>query len=218
MLNSKLNIYLGVIEMVNDNDNKTYETKKNSTVLYAVLTVMIVILAVAFGFTYSQLGKANSSLEVVKGQLIEAEQKLQETKASDIMTEDTESKTGLSLVEVVYISSYANDANKNTNVTDLNRVIIRDGVEEVGTDGKVITYKLQNEDFADLVITVNSDDILIDASIQVYDSADKTNVVGSYKLSDDILEKVVSLAKSVDSSENMYSKALTGMETPESAK
>lgn len=218
MLNSKLNIYLGVIEMVNDNDNKTYETKKNSTVLYAVLTVMIVILAVAFGFTYSQLGKANSSLEVVKGQLIEAEQKLQETKASDIMTEDAESKTGLSLVEVVYISSYANDTNKNTNVTDLNRVIIRDGVEEVGTDGKVITYKLQNEDSADLVITVNSDNILIDASIQVYDSADKTNVVGSYKLSDDILEKVVSFAKSVDSSENMYSKALTGMETPESAK
>lgn len=204
--------------MINDNDNKTYETKKNSTVLYAVLTIMVVILAVAFGFTYSQLGKANSSLEIVKGQLIEAEQKLQETKASDIMTEDNESKTGLSLVEVVYISSYANDANKNTNVTDLNRVIIRDGVEEVGTDGKVITYKLQNEDFADLVITVNSDDILIDASIQVYDSADKTNVVGSYKLSDDILEKVVSLAKSVDSSENMYSKALTGMETPESAK
>lgn len=204
--------------MVNDNDNKTYETKKNSTVLYAVLTIMVVILAVAFGFTYSQLGKANSSLEVVKGQLIEAEQKLQETKAYDIMTEDTESKTGLSLVEVVYISSYANDTNKNTNVTDLSRVIIRNGVEEVGTDGKVITYKLQNEDFADLVITVNSDDILIDASIQVYDSADKTNVVGSYKLSDDILEKVVSLAKSVDSSENMYSKALTGMETPESAK
>lgn len=204
--------------MVNDNDNKTYETKKNSTVLYTVLTIMVVILAVAFGFTYSQLGKANSSLEVVKGQLIEAEQKLQETKASDIMTEDTESKTGLSLVEVVYISSYANDTNKNTNVTDLSRVIIRDGVEEVSTDGKVITYKLQNEDFADLVITVNSDDILIDASIQVYDSADKTNVVGSYKLSDDILEKVVSLAKSVDSSENMYSKALTGMETPESAK
>ena len=204
--------------MVNDNDNKTYETKKNSTVLYTVLTVMIVILAVAFGFTYSKLGKANSSLEVVKGQLIEAEQKLQETKASDIMTEDTESKTGLSLVEVVYISSYANDDNKNTNVTDLNRVIIRDGVEEVGTDGKIITYKLQNEDFADLVITVNSDDILIDASIQVYDSADKTNVVGSYKLSDDILEKVVSFAKSVDSSENMYSKALISMETPESAK
>lgn len=203
--------------MVNDNDNKTYETKKNSTILYAILTVMIVILAVAFGFTYSQLGKANSSLEVVKGQLIEAEQKLQETKASDIMTEDTESKTGLSLVEVVYISSYANDTNKNTNVTDLSRVIIRDGVEEVGTDGKVITYKLQNEDFADLVITVNSDDILIDASIQIYDNADKTNVVGSYKLSDDILEKVVSLAKSEDSSENMYSKALTGMETPESA-
>lgn len=204
--------------MVNDNDNKTYETKKNSTVLYAVLTIMVVILAVAFGFTYSKLGKVNSSLEVVKGQLIEAEQKLQETKASDIMAEDAESKTGLSLVEVVYISSYANDTNKNTNVTDLSRVIIRDGVEEVGTDGKVITYKLQNEDFADLVITVNSDDILIDASIQVYDSADKTNVVGSYKLSDDILEKVVSLAKSVDSSENMYSKALTGMETPESAK
>lgn len=204
--------------MVNDNDNKTYETKKNSTVLYAVLTVVIVILTVAFGFTYSQLGKANSSLEVVNEQLIEAEQKLQEIKTSDIMAEDTESKTGLSLVEVVYISSYANDTNKNTNVTDLSRVIIRDGVEEVGTDGKVITYKLQNEDFADLVLTVNSDDILIDASIQVYDSADKTNVVGSYKLSDDILEKVVSFAKSVDSSENMYSEALTGMETPESAK
>lgn len=211
-------MYLGVIEMVDDGNNKTYEIKKNSAVLYTVLTVVIVILAVAFGFTYIQLGKANSSLEVVNGQLIEAEQKLQENKASDIMTEDTESKTGLSLVEVVYISSYANDDNKNMNVTDLNKVIIRDGVEEVGTDGKVITYKLQNEDSADLVITVNSDDILIDASIQVYDSADKTNVVGSYKLSDDILEKVVSLAKSVDSSENMYSKALTDMETPESAK
>lgn len=204
--------------MVNDGNNKTYETKKISTVICTVLTAMIVILAVAFGVTYSQLGKANSSLEVVNGQLIEAEQKLQEAKASDIMTEDTESKTGLSLVEVVYISSYANDTNKNMNVTDLNKVIIRDGVEEVGTDGKVITYKLQNEDSADLVITVNSDDILIDASIQVYDSADKTNVIGSYKLSDDMLEKVVSLAKSVDSSENMYSKALTGMETPESAK
>lgn len=204
--------------MVNDSSNKTYETKKNSTVLYTVLTVMIVILAVAFGFTYSQLRKANSSLEVVNGQLIEAEQKLQENKASDIMTEDTESKTGLSLVEVVYISSYANDDNKNMNVTDLNKVIIRDGVEEVGTDGKVIIYKLQNEDSADLVITVNSDNILIDASIQVYDSADKANVVGSYKLSDDILEKVVSFAKNVDSSENMYSRALTDMETPESAK
>lgn len=204
--------------MVNDSNNKTYETKKSSTVLYTILTAMIVILAVAFGVTYSQLGKANSSLEVVKGQLIEAEQKLQETKASDIMTDDTESKTGLSLVEVVYISSYANDDNENMNVTDLNKVIIRDGVEEVGADGKVITYKLQNEDSADLVITVNSDDILIDASIQVYDSADKTNVIGSYKLSDDMLEKVVSLAKSVDNSENMYSKALTGMETPESAK
>ena len=204
--------------MVNDSNNKTYETKKNSTVLYAILTAMIVILAVAFGFTYSQLGKANSSLEVVKGQLIEAEQKLQEAKASDILTEDTESKTGLSLVEVVYISSYANDDNKNMNVTDLNKVIIRDGVEEVGTDGKVITYKLQNEDSADLVITVNSDDILIDASIQVYGSADKANVAGSYKLSDDIFEKVVSFAKSVDSSENMYSRALTDMETPESAK
>lgn len=204
--------------MVNDGNNKTYETKKISTVICTVLTAMIVILAVAFGVTYSQLGKANSSLEVVNGQLIEAEQKLQEAKASDIMTEDTESKTGLSLVEVVYISSYANDANKNMNVTDLNKVIIRDGIEEVGADGKVITYKLQNEDSADLVITVNSDDILIDASIQVYDSADKANVIGSYKLSDDTLEKVVSLAKSVDSSENMYSKALTGMETPESAK
>lgn len=204
--------------MVDDSNNKTYETKKNSAAIYAVLTVVIVILAFAFGFTYIQLGKANSSLEVVNGQLIEAEQKLQEDKASDIMTDDTESKTGLSLVEVVYISSYANDDNKNMNVTDLNKVIIRDGVEEVGTDGKVITYKLQNEDSADLVITVNSDDILIDASIQVYDSADKANVIGSYKLSDDILEKVVSLAKSVDSSENMYSKALTGMETPESAK
>lgn len=204
--------------MVNDSDNKTYETKKNSAVICAVLTVMIVILAVAFGFTYSQLGKANSSLEVVKGQLIEAEQKLQETKASDIMTEDAESKTGLSLVEVVYISSYANDDNENMNVTDLNKVIIRDGFEEVGADGKVITYKLQNEDSAELIITVNSDDILIDASIQVYDSADKTNVIDSYRLSDDILEKVVSFAKSVDSSENMYSKALTGMETPESAK
>lgn len=204
--------------MVNDDNNKTYETKKNSAVICAVLTVMIVILAVAFGFTYSELGKANSSLEVVNGQLIEAEQKLQENKASDIMADDTESKTGLSLVEVVYISSYANDVNKNMNVTDLNKVIIRDGVEEVGTDRKVITYKLQNEDLADLVITVNSEDILIDASIQVYDSADKANVVGSYKLSDDILEKVVSLAKSVDSSENMYSKALTGIETPESAK
>lgn len=204
--------------MINDNNDKTYETKKNSTALYTILTAMIVILAVAFGVTYSQLGKANSSLEVVNGQLIEAEQKLQEAKASDIMTEDTESKTGLSLVEVVYISSYANDANKNMNVTDLNKVIIRDGIEEVGADGKVITYKLQNEDSADLVITVNSDDILIDASIQVYDSADKANVIGSYKLSDDTLEKVVSLAKSVDSSENMYSKALTAMETPESAK
>lgn len=204
--------------MINDNNDKTYETKKNSTVLYTILTAMIVILAVAFGVTYSQLGKANSSLEVVNEQLVEAEQKLQEAKASDILTEDTESKTGLSLVEVVYISSYANDDNENMNVTDLNKVIIRDGVEEVGADGKVITYKLQNEDSADLVITVNSDDILIDASIQVYDSADKTNVIGSYKLSDDILEKVVSLAKSVDSSENMYSKALTGMETPESAK
>lgn len=204
--------------MVDDSNNKTYETKKNSTVLYAILTAMIVILAVAFGFTYSQLGKANSSLEVVNGQLIEAEQKLQENKTSDIMADDTESKTGLSLVEIVYISSYANDDNKNMNVTDLNKVIIRDGVEEVGTDGKVITYKLQNEDSADLVITVNSDNILIDASIQVYDSADKANVIGSYKLSDDILEKVVSLAKSVDSSENMYSKALTNIETPESAK
>lgn len=204
--------------MVNDSNEKTYETKKNSAAIYAVLTVVIVILAVAFGFTYIQLGKANSSLEVVNGQLIEAEQKLQENKASDIMTEDTESKTGLSLVEVVYISSYANDDNKNMNVTDLNKVIIRDGVEEVGTDEKVITYKLQNEDSADLVITVNSEDILIDASIQVYDSADKTNVVGSYKLSDDILEKVVSFANSVDSSENMYSRALTYMETPESAK
>lgn len=204
--------------MVNDGNNKTYETKKISTVICTVLTAMIVILAVAFGVTYSQLGKANSSLEVVNGQLIEAEQKLQEAKASDIMTEDTESKTGLSLVEVVYISSYANDANKNMNVTDLNKVIIRDGIEEVGADGKVITYKLQNEDSADLVITVNSDDILIDASIQVYDSADKANVIGSYKLSDDTLEKVVSLAKSVDSSENMYSKALTAMKTPESAK
>lgn len=204
--------------MVDDSNNKTYETKKNSAVLYAVLTVMIIILAVAFGFTYSQLGKANSSLEVVNGQLVEAEQKLQETKASDIMTEDAESKTGLSLVEVVYISSYANDDNKNMNVADLNKVIIRDGVEEVGTGGKVITYKLQNEDSADLVITVNSDDILIDASIQVYGSADKTNVIGSYKLSDDILEKVVSLAKSANSSENMYSKALNDMETPESAK
>lgn len=204
--------------MVNDNNDKAYETKKNSTVLYTILTAMIVIIAVAFGVTYSQLGKANSSLEVVKGQLMEAEQKLQETKASDIMADDTESKTGLSLVEVVYISSYANDDNKNMNVTDLNKVIIRDGVEEAGTDGKVITYKLQNEDSADLVITVNSDDILIDASIQVYDNADKTNVIGSYKLSEDTLEKVVSLAKSVDSSENMYSKALTGMETPESAK
>lgn len=204
--------------MVDDSNNKTYETKKNSAAIYAVLTVVIVILAFAFGFTYIQLGKANSSLEVVNGQLIEAEQKLQETKASDIMTEDAKSKTGLSLVEVVYISSYANDDNKNMNVTDLNKVIIRDGVEEVGTDGKVITYKLQNEDSADLVITVNSDDILIDASIQVYDSADKTNVVGSYKLSDDILEKVVSFANSVDSSENMYSRALTDMETPESAK
>lgn len=204
--------------MVNDDNNKTYETKRNSAVICTVLTVMVVILAVAFGFTYSQLGKANSSLEVVKGQLIEAEQKLQETKASDIMTEDAESKTGLSLVEVVYISSYANDANKNMNVADLNKVIIRDGVEEVGTDKKVITYKLQNEDFADLVITVNSDDILVDASIQVYDSADKTNVIGSYRLSDDILEKVVSFAKSVNSSENMYSRALTGMETPESSR
>lgn len=204
--------------MVDDSNNKAYKTKKNSTVLYTVLTAMIVILAVAFGVTYSQLGKANSSLEVVNGQLIEAEQKLQENKASDIMIEDAESKTGLSLVEVVYISSYANDDNKNMSVTDLNKVIIRDGVEEVGTDGKVIAYKLQNEDSADLVITVNSDDILIDASIQVYDSADKANVIGSYKLSDDILEKVVSLAKSVDSSENMYSKALIGMETPESAK
>lgn len=204
--------------MVNDGNNKTYETKKISTVICTVLTAMIVILAVAFGVTYSQLGKANSSLEVVNGQLIEAEQKLQEAKASDIMTEDTESKTGLSLVEVVYISSYANDANKNMNVTDLNKVIIRDGIEEVGADGKVITYKLQNEDSADLVITVNSDDILIDASIQVYDSADKANVIGSYKLSDDTLEKVVSLAKSVDSSENMYSKALTAMKTLESAK
>lgn len=204
--------------MVNDGNNKTYETKKISTVICTVLTAMIVILAVAFGVTYSQLGKANSSLEVVNGQLIEAEQKLQEAKASDIMTEDTESKTGLSLVEVVYISSYANDANKNMNVTDLNKVIIRDGIEEVGADGKVITYKLQNEDSADLVITVNSDDILIDASIKVYDSADKANVIGSYKLSDDTLEKVVSLAKSVDSSENMYSKALTAMKTPESAK
>lgn len=204
--------------MINDANNKTYETKKNSVVIYTVLTVVIVILAVAFGFTYSQLGKANSSLEVVKGQLMEAEQKLQETKASDILTDDTESKTGLSLVEVVYISSYANDDNKNMDVTDLNKVIIRDGVEEVGTDGKTITYKLQNEDSADLVITVNSEDILIDASIQVYDSADKTNVVGNYKLSDDVLEKVVSLAKIVDSSENMYSKALTDMETPESAK
>lgn len=204
--------------MINDNDNKTYETKKNSAAIYAVLAVAIIILAVAFGFTYIQLGKANSSLEIVNGQLIEAEQKLQETKASDIMTEDTESKTGLSLVEVVYISSYANDDNKNMNVTNLNKVIIRDGVEEVCTDGKVITYKLQNEDFADLVITVNSDDVLIDASIQVYDGADKNNVVGSYKLSDDILGKVVSFAKSVDSSENMYSKALTDMETPESAK
>lgn len=204
--------------MVNDSDNKIYEVKQNSAAIYAVLTVVIVILAVAFGFTYVQLGKVNSSLEVVNGQLIEAEQKLQETKASDITTEDTESKTGLSLVEVVYISSYANDDNKNMNVTNLNKVIIRDGVEEVGTDKKVIAYKLQNEDFADLVITVNSDDILIDASIQVYDSADKTNVVGSYKLSDDILGKVVSFAKSVDSSENMYSKALIDMETPESAK
>lgn len=204
--------------MVNDSNDKTYETKKNSAAIYTVLTVVIVILAVAFGFTYIQLGKANSSLEVVNGQLIEAEQKLQENKASDIMTEDAESKTGLSLVEVVYISSYANDDNTNMNVTDLNKVIIRDGVEEVGTDGKVITYKLQNEDSADLVITVNSDNILTDASIQVYDSADKTNVIGSYKLSDDILEKVVSFAKNVDSSENMYSKALTGMETPESAK
>lgn len=204
--------------MVNDDKNKTYETKKNSAAIYAVLTVVIVILAVAFGFTYIQLGKTNSSLEVVNGQLIEAEQKLQENKASDIMTEDAESKTGLSLVEIVYISSYANDVNKNMNVADLNKVIIRDGVEEVGTDGKVITYKLQNEDSADLVITVNSDDILIDASIQVYDNADKTNVVGSYKLSDDILEKVVSFAKSVDSSENMYSRALTDMETPESSK
>lgn len=204
--------------MVNDDNNKTYETKRNSAVICTVLTVMIVILAVAFGFTYSQLGKANSSLEVVNGQLMEAEQKIQETKASDIMAEDTESKTGLSLVEVVYISSYANDDNENMNVTDLNKVIIRDGVEEVGTDGKVITYKLQNEDSADLVITVNSDDILTDASIQVYDSADKTNVTGSYKLSDDILEKVVSFAKNVDSSENMYSKALTGMETPESSR
>lgn len=204
--------------MINDNNDKTYETKKNSTVLYTILTAMIVILAVAFGVTYSQLGKANSSLEVVNEQLVEAEQKLQEAKASDILTEDTESKTGLSLVEVVYISSYANDDNENMNVTDLNKVIIRDGVEEVGADGKVITYKLQNEDSADLVITVNSDDILIDASIQVYDSADKANVIGSYKLSDDTLEKVVSLAKSVDSSENMYSKALTAMKTPESAK
>lgn len=204
--------------MVNDSNDKTCETKKNSDAIYAVITVVIVILAVAFGFTYIELGKANSSLEVVNGQLIEAEQKLQENKASDIMTEDTESKTGLSLVEVVYISSYANDDNKNMNVTDLNKVIIRDGVEEVGTDGKVITYKLQNEDSADLVITVNSDDILIDASIQVYGSADKTNVIGSYKLSDDILEKVVSFAKNIDSSENMYSRALTGMETPESAK
>ena len=204
--------------MVNDSNDKTYETKKNSAAIYTALTVVIVILAVAFGFTYIQLGKANSSLEVVNGQLIEAEQKLQENKASDIMTEDAESKTGLSLVEVVYISSYANDDNTNMNVTDLNKVIIRDGVEEVGTDGKVITYKLQNEDSADLVITVNSDNILTDASIQVYDSADKTNVIGSYKLSDDILEKVVSFAKNVDSSENMYSKALTGMETPESAK
>lgn len=204
--------------MINDNNDKTYETKKNSTVLYTILTAMIVILAVAFGVTYSQLGKANSSLEVVNEQLVEAEQKLQEAKASDILTEDTETKTGLSLVEVVYISSYANDDNENMNVTDLNKVIIRDGVEEVGTDGKVITYKLQNEDLADLVITVNSDDILIDASIQVYDGADKTNVVGSYKLSDDTLEKVVSLAKSVGNSENMYSKALTDMETPESAK
>lgn len=204
--------------MINDDNNKTYETKKNSAVLYAVLTVMFITLAVVFGFTYSELRKANSSLEVVNEQLIEAEQKLQETKASDITIEDTESKTGLSLVEVVYISSYANDDNKNMNVTNLNKVIIRDGVEEVGTDKKVITYKLQNEDFADLVITVNSDNILIDASIQIYDSADKTNVVGSYKLSDDILGKVVSFAKSVDSSENMYSKALTDMETPESAK
>lgn len=204
--------------MVNDDNNKTYETKKNSAALYAVLTVMIVILAVAFGFTYSQLRKANSSLEVVNGQLVEAEQKLQETKTYDIMAEDTKSKTGLSLVEVVYISSYANDDNGNMSVTDLNKVIIRDGVEEVCTDGKVITYKLQNEDSADLVITVNSDDILIDASIQVYDNADKTNVIGSYKLSDDMLEKVVSLAKSVNNSENMYSKALTDMETPESAK
>lgn len=204
--------------MVNDGNNKTYETKKISTVICTVLTAMIVILAVAFGVTYSQLGKANSSIEVANGQLMEAEQKLQEAKASDIMAEDTETKTGLSLVEVVYISSYANDGNKNMNVTDLNKVIIRDGVEEVDANGKVITYKLQNEDSADLVITVNSDDILIDASIQVYDNADKTNVIGSYKLSDDILEKVVSLAKSVDSSENMYSKALTDMETPESAK
>lgn len=187
-------------------------------VLGVVAVVIIVSLIISLVYVSSQWNSTKSQLNVIESQLVDAEQTLQTDKAENIAETDSEKKTGVSLVEAVYISSYANDDNKNMNVSNLEKVIIRDGFEEINPDGsKTITYTLQNEDSADLVLTVNSNNILVDASIQVYSDNTKSEVVGLYKLSDDTLEIVVDYAKQADSSTNMYSSALRSVETAETA-
>lgn len=193
-------------------------SKTLSMVLGVVAVVIIVSLIISLVYVSSQWNSTKSQLNVIESQLVDAEQTLQTDKAENIAETDSEKKTGVSLVEAVYISSYANDDNKNMNVSNLEKVIIRDGFEEINPDGsKTITYTLQNEDSADLVLTVNSNNILVDASIQVYSDNTKSEVVGLYKLSDDTLEIVVDYAKQADSSTNMYSSALRSVETAETA-
>lgn len=193
-------------------------SKALSMVLGVVAVVIIVSLIISLVYMSSQWNSTKSQLNVIESQLVDAEQTLQTDKAENIAETDSEKKTGVSLVEAVYISSYANDDNKNMNVSNLEKVIIRDGFEEINPDGsKTITYTLQNEDSADLVLTVNSNNILVDASIQVYSDNTKSEVVGLYKLSDDTLEIVVDYAKQADSSTNMYSSALRSVETAETA-
>lgn len=190
---------------------------KQKYVLYLVSIIAVIAIAAIFVLV-GQLNDKESEIKNLNEQMITAEKQLQEYKAADVSEADTVSKTGVSLVEAVYISSYANDENKNMNISNLNKVIIRDGFEEGHEGYKVITYTLQDEQYAKLIITVK-DDILVDASIAVY--SDNGDVLGTFKLNDETLQTVVDYAKAADSSENMYSGALVGLiseqETAETA-
>ena len=155
------------------------DTVKN--ILIIVLQILTIAQSVCSLYRSNQY---KDEIDVLKSQLYDAEQKNQEIKTEEILENNTESKTGLSIIEIVYIDNMYKDSESIFSTQDLEKYVNREGnMHKIQDTEQTIEFNIQNDNDTKLVIQVENSEI---KDIYLVDYSDTNE--NKYEITEQILE------------------------------